>query len=91
VVLRIQQDEPEQARAVDARVGPVLTSSQGKYLIEVGPAFAVPGPAGVQLLVTPEGSPTQEIAVGTLELRLGLPARDTARINVDLGKELGAC
>lgn len=91
VVLRVQQDEPEQARTVDARIGPVTTSREGRYLIEVGPPFAIPGPASVQLRVTPEGGPTQEIAVGNLELRLGLPARDTARINADLGQERGAC
>ncbi len=91
VVLRVRQDEPEQARPVDARIGPVITGSQGGYLIEVGPAFAVPGPASVRLEVTPEDGATQEIAVGTLELRIGRPARDTARINVDLGQERGAC
>jgi hypothetical protein len=91
VVLRVQQDHPEQARPVDARIGPVTTSREGKYLIDVGPAFAIPGPASVQLRVTPESGPTQEIAAGTLELRLGLPARDTARINVDVGQERGAC
>jgi hypothetical protein len=45
----------------------------------------------VRLQVTPEDGATQEIAVGTLELRIGRPARDTARINVDLGQERGAC
>jgi hypothetical protein len=91
VVLRVQQDEPEQARPVDAWIGPVTTSSQGKYLIEVGPAFAVPGPASVQLRVTPETGASQEVSGGTVELRIGRPARDTARVNVDLGEERGAC
>jgi hypothetical protein len=91
VVLRVRQDEPEQARPVDARIGPVTTSSKGKYLIEVGPAFAVPGPASVELRVTPESGATQEIPAGTLQLRIGRPARDTARVNVDLGEERGAC
>jgi hypothetical protein len=91
VVLRVQQDEPEQARPVDARIGPVVTSSQGKYLVEVGPAFAIPGQASVQLRVTPESGTTQEISAGTLQLRIGWPARDTARVNVDLGEERGAC
>jgi hypothetical protein len=91
VLLRVRQDRPEQARPVDAHIGPVRTSREGRYLVEVGPAFAIPGPARVKLRVTPDGGPTQEIAAGTLELRLGLPARDTARINVDLGQERGAC
>lgn len=90
VVLRVQQDEPDQARAVDARIGPVTTSSQGRYLIEVGPAFAVPGPANVQLRVT-AGGVTQEILGGTLELRLGVPPRDTLRLDADLGQERGVC
>jgi hypothetical protein len=89
--LRVQQDQPGQARPVDARIGPVTTSGEGRYLIEVAPAFAVPGPAGVQLRVTPEGGATQQVAVGALELRIGRPARDTTRINVDLGEERGAC
>jgi hypothetical protein len=91
VVLRVQQDEPEQARPVDARIGPVTTSSEGKYLIEVGPAFAVPGPASVQVGVTPQSGATQEVSGGTLELRIGRPARDTTRLNVDLGQERGVC
>jgi hypothetical protein len=91
VELRVQQDQPGQARPVDARIGPVTTSGEGRYLIEVAPAFAVPGPAGVQLRVTPEAGATQQVAVGALELRIGRPARDTTRINVDLGEERGAC
>jgi hypothetical protein len=91
VELRVRQDQPGQARPVDARIGPVTTSGEGRYLIEVAPAFAVPGPAGVQLRVTPEGGATQQVAVGALELRIGRPARDTTRINVDLGEERGAC
>jgi hypothetical protein len=90
VVLRVQQDEPEQARPVDSRTGPVTTNRQGKYLVEVGPAFAVPGPANVQLRVT-AGGVTQEIPGGTLEFRLGLPARDTLRLDADLGQERGVC
>lgn len=89
VVLRVQQDQPEQARPVDTRIGPVTTSRQGKYLVEVGPAFAVPGPARVQLRVT-AGGETREVS-GTLEFRLGLPARDTLRLDADLGQERGAC
>jgi hypothetical protein len=58
--------------------------------VEVGPAFAVPGPASVQVQVTAAGA-TREIPGGTLELRLGQPARDTTRIDVDVGLERGAC
>jgi hypothetical protein len=90
VVLRVQQDEPDQARPVDSRIGPVTTSRQGRYLIEVGPAFAVPGPADVQLRVTADGI-TQEFPGGILELRLGLPARDTLRLDADLRQERGVC
>jgi hypothetical protein len=91
VILRVQQDEPEQARPVDTRIGPVMTSREGRYLVEVAPAFAIPGPATVQLRVTPESGATQEISAGTVELRMGRPARDTTRLNVDLGQERGAC
>lgn len=91
VVLRVHQDEPGQARPVDARIGPVTTSRDGRYLIEVAPAFAVPGPASVELRLTPEGGPTQQVPAGMLELRIGRPARDTAHINVDLGQERGEC
>jgi hypothetical protein len=91
VVLQVQQDQPGQARPVDARIGPVTTSGEGRYLIEVAPAFAVPGRASVELRVTPEAGATQQLAVGTLELRIGRPAQDTTRINVDLGEERGAC
>jgi hypothetical protein len=90
VVLQVQQDQPGQARPVDARIGPVTTSGEGRYLIEVAPAFAVPGPAGVQLWVT-AGGVTREIPGGTLKLRLGLPARDTIRLDADLGREREAC
>jgi hypothetical protein len=91
VELRVQQNQPGQARPVDARIGPVTTSGEGRYLIEVAPAFAVPGPANVQLRVTPEGGATQQVAAGTLELRMGRPARDTMHLNIDLGQERGAC
>lgn len=90
VVLHVRQDEPEQVQAVDARVGPVTTSREGRYILEVGPAFAVPGPASVQLQVTAQGI-TQEITGATLEFRLGQPARDTMRLDADLGMERGVC
>jgi hypothetical protein len=50
----------------------------------------VPGLATVQLRVTADGI-TQDIPGKTLELRLGLPARDTTRFDADLGVELRQC
>jgi hypothetical protein len=90
VLLLVQQDRPEQSRPVDARIGPVTTSRAGEYLVEVAPAFAVPGSASVQLRVTVNGI-TQDVPGRTLELRLGLPARDTTRFDADLGVEVGHC
>jgi hypothetical protein len=90
IVVLIQQDEPEQARPVDARIGPVTTSRAGQYLVEVAPAFAVPGPANIQLSVTADGI-SQDIPERPLELRLGSPARDTTRVDADIGMELGQC
>jgi len=90
VVLHVQQDQPEQARPVDVRIGPARTDRQGNYVVEVGPAFAVPGSATAQLQITRAGA-TQEIPGFTLELRLGRPARDTAHVDADLGAARGAC
>jgi hypothetical protein len=90
IFLHIEQDQPGQARAVDARIGPVTTSRDGSYLVEVAPAFAVPGPASVQLQVTAAGV-MREIPAGTLQLRLGQPARDTTRIDLDIGLEREVC
>jgi hypothetical protein len=89
-LLLVQQDQPEQARPVDARIGPVTTSHGGEYLVEVAPAFAVPGVATVQLRVTADGI-THDIPGRALELRLGLPPRDTTRLDADLGVELRQC
>jgi hypothetical protein len=90
VLLLVQQDQPEQARPVDARIGPVTTSRGGEYLLEVAPAFAVPGLATVQLRVTADGT-TEDIPGKTVQLRLGLPPRDTTRLDADLGVELRQC
>lgn len=90
ILVLVQQDQPEQAQPVDARIGPVTTSRDGEYLVEVAPAFAVPGLATVQLRITADGI-TQDIAGGAMELRLGLPARDTTRFDADLGLELRQC
>jgi hypothetical protein len=88
--LRVHQDRPEQARPVDARIGPFTGERDGSYLVEVGPAFAVPGAASVALLMTsPAGLDT--IAQGSLEFALGTPARDTLRLDADLGLHSGSC
>jgi hypothetical protein len=90
VLLLVQQDRPEQSRPVDARFGPVVTSGEGRYVVEISPAFAVPGAATFQLRVNGDGR-TQDVPGGTLDLQLGVPARDTTRFDVDLGVELGQC
>jgi hypothetical protein len=54
-VLDIQQDLDQQARPVDIRIGPHTTSRDGRFLFEVSPLFAVPGPASMQLQVTANG------------------------------------
>ena len=90
VLLLVQQDQPGQARPVDARIGPVTTSRAGEYVVEVAPSFAVPGAATVQLRVTADGI-TQDIPGRTLELGLGVPPRDTTRFDADLGVEQQQC
>ena len=88
--LRVQQDRPEQARPVDTRIGPFTGNRDGSYAVEVGPEFAVPGAATVALLMTsPTGLDT--VAQGTLEFTLGTPARDTLRLDADLGVQSGSC
>lgn len=91
VVLHVQQTEPMQARPVDTRLGPVTTDGGGGYLIEVAPAFAVPGSAEVRLLVTPAGGAAVEFPGATLELALGEPPRDTLHLDADLGVAAGVC
>jgi hypothetical protein len=90
VVLRVQQDQPEQARPVDVELGPVSTVRDGSYLVEVSPSFAVPGSARVQLRVTGAGV-NLELTGFSLELSLGIPPRDTVRIDADLGAHRGSC
>ncbi|MFL5404009.1 MAG: hypothetical protein ACJ8BF_14480 [Gemmatimonadales bacterium] len=90
VALRVTQNEPGQARPVDDLIGPITAGRDGRYLIEVGPAFAIPGPVTVQLRVA-AGGVTQEIPGLTLQLTLGLPARDTVRLDADLGVERRVC
>jgi hypothetical protein len=91
VVLLVQQAESAQARPVDTRSDAVTTDRRGEYLIEVAPAFAVPGPAHVRLLVTPPGAAMQELPGGTVEFGLGQPPRDTLRLDADLGLAARGC
>lgn len=91
VVLLVQQAESGQVRPVDAEIGPVTTDSRGQYLIEAAPAFAVPGPALVRLRVTPPGGSLREFPADTVEFGLGQPARDTLRLDADLGTAAGNC
>ena len=90
MLLLVQQDLQEQARPVDTRIGPVTTTHNGAYAFGISPSFAVPGPASMQLQVT-TGGVTDEIEGGTLEFRMGTPARDTARFDVDLANRRRAC
>ena len=90
VVLRVQQDQPEQARPVDVELGPVSTERNGRYIVEVAPPFAVPGAARVQLRVT-GGGVNLELAGQGLEFSLSIPPRDTARIDADVGTHRGSC
>ena len=83
VLLLVQQDLQEQARPVDTQLGPVTTTHDGAYAFEISPSFAVPGPASMALRVT-TGGITDSIEGGTLEFRIGIPARDTARFDVDI-------
>jgi hypothetical protein len=73
---------------VDARIGPVTTARDGSYVVEVGPAFAVPGQASVELTVS---GLTDPITGGTLRFTLGVPPHDTLRLDADVGAERGSC
>jgi hypothetical protein len=90
VLVLMQQAQPGQARPVNARIGPVTTTRDGRYLIELSPSFAVPGAASVQLRVSSHGT-VQDIPGRTVELRLGVPASDTTRFDADLGVEQRQC
>jgi hypothetical protein len=91
VVLRVQQDESGQARPVDTRTRAVMTDRGGGYLVEVAPAFAIPGPAAVRLLVTPPGGALQDVTGGAVEFGLEQPPRDTLRLDADLAAAAQAC
>ncbi|HEX2250106.1 MAG TPA: hypothetical protein VHH32_07125 [Gemmatimonadales bacterium] len=90
VVLRVQQNLAEQARPVDASIGPLTTARDGSYFAEVGPPFAVPGRADVQLTVAAAGI-TVEHEDARLRFTIGTPARDTLRIDTDLAVHRGFC
>ena len=87
--LRVQQDRPEQAYPVDSRIGPFTGNPDGSYRVELGPSFAVPGPATVQLEVT--SARMDSVAQGTLNFTLGTPAHDSLRLDADLGVQHGSC
>ena len=89
VVLRVQQDEPHQARPVDAEIGSATTSRDGRYAVEVSPAFAVPGPARVQLRAV--NGVSLELIGPNLQFTLGSPPRDTLRFDADVGLQRGTC
>ena len=91
VMLLVQQDESGQARPVDTRTRAVVTDRGGGYLVEIAPAFAIPGPAAVRLLVTSPGGAMQDVTGGTVEFGLEQPPRDTLRLDGDLGAAAGAC
>ena len=89
VVLRVQQNEPYQARPVDVEVGPVTTSRDGRYVVEVGPSFAVPGRAQVQI-VSVNGT-MMDLVGPNLHLTMGDPPKDTLRLDADVGAHRGSC
>jgi hypothetical protein len=89
VVLRVQQDEPYQTHPVDVEVGPAMTDGHGKYVVEIEPAFAVPGPARVELRSV--NGVALELPGPQLSFTLGSPPRDTARFDADLGSYRGTC
>jgi hypothetical protein len=89
VVLRVQQDEPHQARPVDVQLGPITTGRDGWYVAEVGPSFAVPGAARLDL-DTVNGI-SMELAGPDLSFTLGAPPRDTVRFDADIGLHRRTC
>jgi hypothetical protein len=89
VVLRVQQNEPYQTRPVDVEVGPVTTDRDGRYVVEVGPSFAVPGRAQVQL-VSVNGT-IMDLVGPDLHFAMGVPPKDTLRLDADVGAHRGSC
>jgi|SRR6476469_2992136 len=91
VALLVQQDESGQARPVHTRTTATTTDAGGEWHLEVAPAFGVPGPAVVRLLVTPPGGATQDLTGGTVELGLEQPPRDTLHLDADVGTAARVC
>ncbi|HEX6432601.1 MAG TPA: hypothetical protein VFZ87_00090 [Gemmatimonadales bacterium] len=89
LVFRVQQNEPGQSRPVDVEIRPATTSRDGRYLVEVSPAFAVPGPARIQLRTI--NGVSLELTGPNLQFNLGSPAQDTLRFDADLRVHLGTC
>jgi hypothetical protein len=91
VVLRVRQDDVGQARPVDTQIGPVTTDGGGRYLVTISPSFAIPGPATVELQVTPPGGAVQGLTGATVQMALGEPPRDTLHLSADVGLATRAC
>ena len=90
VLIRVRQNQTDQVRPVDARIGPLTTGRDGSYFTEIGPPFAVPGQAGVQVTVTAAGL-TVEVEEASLRFELGTQAQDTLQIDTDLASARGFC
>lgn len=89
VVFRVQQDEPGQSRPVDVEIRPATTGRDGRYQVEISPAFAVPGPARIQLRTV--NGVSLELTGPNLQFTLGSPPHDTLRFDADLRVHLGTC
>ena len=83
VRVQVDQEDIGQVRPVHTEVGPVTSDARGRYALEVSPAFAVPGPAVVQLRVIPPGGDVHELPERTMRLSLG-EVEDTLRLDADL-------
>jgi hypothetical protein len=83
VRVQVDQEDIGQVRPAHTEVGPVTTDARGRYALEVSPAFAVPGPAVVQLRVIPPGGEVHELPERTMRLSLG-EVEDTLRLDADL-------
>jgi hypothetical protein len=83
VRVQVDQEDIGQARPVHTEVGPVTSDARGRYALDVSPAFAVPGPAVVQLRVIPPGGDLHELPGRTMRFSLG-EVEDTLRLDADL-------
>ncbi|HYF40071.1 MAG TPA: hypothetical protein VD930_10300 [Gemmatimonadales bacterium] len=89
LVFRVQQNRPEQARPVDARIGPILTTRDGRYALEIVPGFAIPGQAHLQLQSV--NGVSLDLSGPHLDFTLGTPPTDTLRFDADVGLHRGTC